>query len=130
MEMTMSNEENSRYFLVKIQGDQLLMHNGQLADPLNEHTKRLKEFTSKKRKSDDDHIKIGEIEFQGGLYFDDTIGPLRETGAAFSLRGGNAGFRAPPLKIGLRLRGRSASRAATTVIQIASHPVDGLAPRA
>lgn len=71
----MSNEETSRYFLVKIQGDQLLMHNGQLADPLNEHTKRLKEFTSKKKKSDEDHIKIGEIEFQGGLYFDDTIGP-------------------------------------------------------
>ncbi len=70
----MSNEI-SRTFVVTIAGPCLLMHNGQLADPLNPHAKALKAFTSKKKKSDEDHLMIAELEFQGGLYFDDTMGP-------------------------------------------------------
>jgi hypothetical protein len=68
-------EYNERHFQVKIAGKQLLMHNGQLADPLNEHTKALREITGKRKKSDEDHIKLAELEFQGGLYFDDQLGP-------------------------------------------------------
>jgi hypothetical protein len=63
-------------FRITIAGNKLLMHNGQLADPLNTYTKQLKEMTSKRKKSDDDHEKIAEIEFQGGLYFDDGAGPF------------------------------------------------------
>jgi hypothetical protein len=53
----------------------LLMHNGRLADPLDEHAKALKVVTSKKKKTDDDHIEIGRVEFVGGLYFDEELGP-------------------------------------------------------
>jgi len=65
----------TRYFKVVISGRSILMHNGQLADPLNPFTKALKEYTSKRKKSDDDHLKVAELEFQGSLYFDDAIGP-------------------------------------------------------
>lgn len=63
-------------FNVKVSGRNLLMHNGQLASPLNSWTKALKAETSKRKKSDEDHERIAEIEFQGGLYFDDTMGPV------------------------------------------------------
>jgi hypothetical protein len=66
---------NIRFFHVKIEGRSLLMHNGQLVDPLNEFSKRLKEQTKKRKKSDADHMLIAEIEFQGGLYFDPVHGP-------------------------------------------------------
>lgn len=68
--------DSTRYFEVVIEGKQLLMHNGQLAGPLNEWTKKLKEVTGKRKKSDADHEKIMEIEFQGGLYYDDKLGPV------------------------------------------------------
>ncbi len=68
-------ETEIRKFMVVIEGASLLMHNGQLADPLNTWSKALKEHTSKRKKSDEDHEKIAEVEFQGGLYFDDKLGP-------------------------------------------------------
>ena len=68
--------EQTRYFRVVIEGRQMLMHNGQLAGPLNDWTKKLKEYTGKRKKSDADHEKIMEIEFQGGLYHDDKLGPF------------------------------------------------------
>jgi hypothetical protein len=46
----------------------LLMHNGQLVDPLNYYSMRLKEVTKKKMKTDADHAEMGRIEFYGGLY--------------------------------------------------------------
>lgn len=64
-----------RTFQVTIAGPAMLMHNGAMADPLGEWAKRLKEETSKRKKSDDDHEKIAEIEFQGGLYFEEKLGP-------------------------------------------------------
>lgn len=70
----MSNQE-IRVFEATIKGAQLLMHNGQLADPLNQWTKRLKEESSRKKKSDDDNLRIAEIEFKGGLYFTEDLGP-------------------------------------------------------
>jgi len=53
----------------------LLMHNSQLADPLNAHTKAVKALTSLKVKTDEHHVQIAEAEYQGGLYIDDQIGP-------------------------------------------------------
>ncbi len=61
---------------VTIFGKTLLMHNGQLADPMNEYTKELKKRTQKKKKSDDDQLDIAQAEFVGGLYFDDALGPV------------------------------------------------------
>lgn len=49
----------------------LIMHNGQLADPLNQYAKAMKEVSSKRSKTDDDHQQMSHIEFMGGLYVDD-----------------------------------------------------------
>jgi len=53
----------------------LLMHNSRLADPINPASKALKAVTGKRMKTDEDHEKIGYLEFLGGLYLDDQVGP-------------------------------------------------------
>ena len=55
----------------------LLMHNGQLANPLNPIVKQMKEITSKhhSKKTEADLLELMRLEFMGGLYFDDKIGP-------------------------------------------------------
>lgn len=60
---------------VTIQGDRLLMHNVRLADPLDPYSKAIKAVAGKRKKSDDDHAEIARVEFEGGLYIDDAIGP-------------------------------------------------------
>lgn len=74
--MSTNNEEEIKKFQVTIAGESMLMHNGALADPLSEYAKLLKAETSKRKKSDDDHEEIARIEFQGGLYFDEKLGPV------------------------------------------------------
>lgn len=54
----------------------LLMHNGQLSDPLNEHAKALKKLSSKRNKSDDDHAEMSRVEWMGGLYYEPQMGPF------------------------------------------------------
>jgi len=46
----------------------LLMHNGQLADPLNDFTIAMKAVSGKRNKTPADHQEMGRIEFLGGLY--------------------------------------------------------------
>lgn len=46
----------------------LLMHNGQLANPLAEATKTLKKYTSKRSKTDEDYMDVAKAEFFGSLY--------------------------------------------------------------
>jgi len=46
----------------------LLMHNGQLADPSNEIARKMKEISSKRKKTDADYLELGRLEFLGGLY--------------------------------------------------------------
>lgn len=46
----------------------LLMHNGQLADPLNPHSRSIAEMTGKRKKTDADHVEVGRREFLGSLY--------------------------------------------------------------
>lgn len=53
----------------------ILMHNKQLADPLNEWTKRIKEVSGKRAKTDADYEEMGRLEFLGGLYMDQN-GPV------------------------------------------------------
>lgn len=53
----------------------LLMHNGRLCDPLDEHTKRLKTASKQRNKSDDDHVRVARVELEGGLYHDPKLGP-------------------------------------------------------
>lgn len=54
----------------------LVMHSGQLADPLNKYAKMLKQVTSKKAKTDADHEKMAEIEYMAGLYMSEKDGPV------------------------------------------------------
>jgi hypothetical protein len=54
----------------------LLMHNVQLASPLNRYAKALKSANSKRVKTDDDRVAVARIEFEGSLYFDPEIGPF------------------------------------------------------
>lgn len=61
---------------LKIRGlTPLLMHNGQLADPLNEHTLALARLTKKKNKTLDDHREVSRCEWYGSLYLDDNGRP-------------------------------------------------------
>lgn len=53
----------------------LMMHNGQLVNPLHPIVKQIKEITSKRIKTDDDHAQIAKLEFLGGMYHDAKIGP-------------------------------------------------------
>lgn len=53
----------------------LLLHNVQLASPLNKYAKELKRLNSKRVKTDEDRLAIARVEWEGGLYFSDEIGP-------------------------------------------------------
>lgn len=53
----------------------LIMHNGQLANPLNKWAKSMKQITSKRNKTDADHEEMARIEFLGSLYMS-TEGPV------------------------------------------------------
>jgi hypothetical protein len=46
----------------------LLMHNGQLANPLNKFARAMKQISSKRAKTDADHEELAHLEFLGGLY--------------------------------------------------------------
>lgn len=54
----------------------LLMHSTRLANPLDPATKALKKVTAKTKKTDEDHERVAQLEFAGGLYIDDEIGPF------------------------------------------------------
>jgi hypothetical protein len=62
---------------VRISGvSPLLMHNAQLADPLNKFSRAMKEITAKgKRKTDADLEELARLEFIGGLYLDEHGAP-------------------------------------------------------
>ena len=49
----------------------LLMHNGQLADPLNKFSKEIKRISGKRAKTDADFEEMARLEFLGGLYLYD-----------------------------------------------------------
>jgi len=46
----------------------LLLHNGQLANPMNKYAKMLKEVSGKRAKTDADFEEMARIEFYGSLY--------------------------------------------------------------
>jgi hypothetical protein len=46
----------------------LVMHNVRLADPLYEYTRKIKQITDKRTKTDYDHEQIAKLEWMGGLY--------------------------------------------------------------
>lgn len=54
----------------------LIMHNAQLSDPLNKYARAMKEISAKRKKTDADHEEMARREFEGGLYFDQDLGPI------------------------------------------------------
>lgn len=48
----------------------LLMHSGQMADPLNEFSKRLKAITGKRDKTEADFEEMSRLEWYGSLYLE------------------------------------------------------------
>lgn len=54
----------------------LMVHNGHLADPLGEWSKKLKEVSGKRKKTDADHEKMSEIEWFAGFYVDSEQRPV------------------------------------------------------
>src|SRR5579871_793972 len=46
----------------------LVMHNGQLADPLNRHAKEMKKISGKRAKTEADFERLAKLEWYGGLY--------------------------------------------------------------
>lgn len=46
----------------------LLVHNGQLADPLNPFAREMKRVSGKRNKTEADHEELARLEFMGGLY--------------------------------------------------------------
>lgn len=53
----------------------LLVHNVQLASPLNRYAKELKRLNSKRVKTDEDRLEIARVEHEGSLYYSDEDGP-------------------------------------------------------
>jgi len=53
-----------------------LMHNGQTSDPLNHYAKEMKKLTSKKTKTDENHMQIAKLEWFAALYVDDKERPV------------------------------------------------------
>lgn len=52
----------------------LIMHSCQCVNPLHPIAKKLKEYTSKRKKTDEDYQIISDLEWEGGLYWKDDIG--------------------------------------------------------
>ena len=51
-----------------VPGVPLLTHNERLANPSDPIARRMKEITSKRKKTDDDHLDLARLEFEGGFY--------------------------------------------------------------
>ena len=71
--------EGIKRAMVEIEGvSPLLMHNGQLANPMNPIVRQMKEITSKhkSKKTNADEIELMRLEFMGGLYLAEDIGPF------------------------------------------------------
>ena len=54
----------------------LLMHSGVLADPLSAAAKAIKSVSSRRKKSDEDHLELARLEFKGSMYYDPKLGPV------------------------------------------------------
>lgn len=53
----------------------LLMHSERLINNFDPLTKKLKAITGKKRKSEEDELAIHRLQWEGGLYWNETTGP-------------------------------------------------------
>lgn len=63
-------------YLVVFEGrTPLVLHNIRLANPLDPYAKKIKAISSNRKKTEDHHLEMLRIEWEGGLYFDKSLGP-------------------------------------------------------
>lgn len=65
-----------RTYVLKSLSPGLLMHNGQLSDPLHPITREIKKVSGKRAKTDADHEEMARLEFLGSLYVNDQQEPV------------------------------------------------------
>lgn len=64
----------------------LIMHSPSTANPLNPYSRKLKQMTSKRNKTEEDLEEILELQWEASLYFDDELGlyiPWENLAASF-----------------------------------------------
>lgn len=52
----------------------LIMHSPKTVNPLHPIARQMKEYTSKRKKTEDDLLKISDLEWEAGVYWDDSVG--------------------------------------------------------
>lgn len=52
----------------------LIMHSPKCVNPLHPIAKKLREFTSKRKKTEEDLLAISDLEWETGVYWDDSVG--------------------------------------------------------
>jgi hypothetical protein len=68
-EQTSSDPTEGVPFILRLTGARpLLVHNGRLANPLDPYVRSMKEYTGKRRKTDEDYRQMLYIEARGGVY--------------------------------------------------------------
>jgi hypothetical protein len=60
-------------------GTPLLHHSEVLADPLSPQARAVAEISAKRKKTEADHEEMARREWMGGLYYDETLGPVLPT---------------------------------------------------
>lgn len=60
----------------EVNGSPLLMHNERLADPLDPIALEIGKISKKRGKTEADHLAIARLEFAGGMYHNDDLGPV------------------------------------------------------
>jgi len=53
----------------------LLMHNGDMSNPLHSKAKELKILSAKRKKTEETYMEMSDVEFEGGMYYDKELGP-------------------------------------------------------
>lgn len=84
----------------------LLMHNVRLASPMDPYAKKLGALNRAKpssKRTDEDRMDIARVEWEGGLYHHDTLGPYVPMSWAFKtlLEGARTGKRGQKVESGL-----------------------------
>lgn len=54
----------------------LVMHDGKLSDPTHPISREIKKISSKRKKTDADYEEMSRLEFFGGMYFQESVGPI------------------------------------------------------
>lgn len=66
---------NTKKYSIHIKGrTPLIMHCDKACNPLHPLTKRIKEITCVRKKTDDHHIALARLEFEAAMYYDKKLG--------------------------------------------------------